>query len=91
MRQLAAALEEKYDLDHISGISYALAVNLNCVDTTDPAGESAWCLLSDRNAVQREYGASGASGMTFYPMANHSRFGNFTSPQPPRFLQDCQS
>lgn len=88
LRQLAAALEEKYDLDHISGISYALAVNLNCVDTTDPAGESAWCLLSDRNAVQREYGASGASGMTFYPMANHSRFGNFTSPQPPRFLNN---
>jgi len=27
-QQLAAALEEKYDLDHISGISYTLAVNL---------------------------------------------------------------
>lgn len=88
LRQLAAALEEKYDLDHISGISYALAVNLNCVDTADPEGESAWCLLSDRNVVQREYGASGASGMTFYPLAFHPAYGNFTSPQPPRFLHD---
>jgi hypothetical protein len=41
LRQLAAALEEKYDLDHISGISYALAVNLNCVDGADPELKSA--------------------------------------------------
>jgi hypothetical protein len=88
LRQLAAALEEKYDLSHISGISYALAVNLNCIDSTDPELKSAWCLLSDRNAVQREYGTSGASGMTFYPLAFHPAYGNFTSPKPPRFLQD---
>jgi hypothetical protein len=88
LRQLAAALEEKYDLDHISGISYALAVNLNCVDGADPELKSAWCLLSDRNAVQREYGGSSASGMTFYPLAFHPAYGNFTSPKPPRFLQD---
>jgi hypothetical protein len=88
LRQLAAALEEKYDLDHISGISYALAVNLNCIDGADPELKSPWCLLSDRNAVQREYGGSGASGMTFYPLAFHPAYGNFTSPKPPRFLQD---
>lgn len=47
LRQLAAGLE-KYNLDHISGISYALAVNLNCVDLET---ESPWCLLGDRNAL----------------------------------------
>ena len=88
LRQLAAALEEKYDLDNISGISYALAVNLNCVDGADPELKSAWCLLGDRNAVQREYGASGASGSIFYPVACHQGCSNFTSPKPPRFLQD---
>ena len=39
--------------------------------------------------VQREYGSSrSTSGMTFYPLAFHPAYGNFTSPGPPRFLQD---
>jgi hypothetical protein len=26
--------------------------------------------------------------MTFYPLAFHPSYGNFTSPRPPRFLHD---
>lgn len=91
LKQLATALEEKYELGNISSISYALAADVHCLgpDTGDPENSSAWCLLSDRNAVQREYQSlSGPSGMTFYPMAFHPAYGNFTSPGPPRFLQD---
>jgi hypothetical protein len=69
-------LGQKYELDHISSISYALAVDLNCVDADDPEQKSAVCLLADRNMVQREYGSSrSTSGMTFYPLAFHPAYG----------------
>lgn len=89
LTQLATELDQKYELDHISSISYALAVDLNCVDADDADQKSAVCLLADRNMVQREYGSSrSTSGMTFYPLAFHPAYGNFTSPGPPRFLRD---
>lgn len=82
-------LDSRYDLDNVSSISYALAVDLNCVDADDPEEKSAVCLLPDRNMVQREYGSSrSTSGMTFYPLGFNMAVGNFTSPSPPRFLQD---
>ncbi|KFY04737.1 hypothetical protein O988_00562 [Pseudogymnoascus sp. VKM F-3808] len=65
LTQLATELDQKYELDNISSISYALAVDLNCLD---PEQKSA--------------------GMTFYPLAFNMAVGNFTSPLPPRFLQD---
>ncbi|OBT60322.1 hypothetical protein VE03_10161 [Pseudogymnoascus sp. 23342-1-I1] len=80
-------LDQKYKLDHISSISYALAVDLNCLDSDDPEQKSAVCLLADRNMVQREYGSSrSTSGMTFYPLAFHLAYGNFTSLGPPWFF-----
>ncbi|KAL5351019.1 hypothetical protein ACLOAV_004593 [Pseudogymnoascus australis] len=89
LTQLATELDQKYELDHISSISYALAVDLNCVDADDPEQKSAVCLLADRNMVQREYGSSrSTSGMRFYPLAFHPAYGNFTSPGPPRLVQD---
>ena len=89
LTQLATELDQKYELDHISSISYALAVDLNCVDADDPKQKSAVCLLANRNMVQREYGSSrSTSGMTFYPLAFHLAYGNFTSLGPPQFLQD---
>jgi hypothetical protein len=88
LQQLAAALEEKYDQDHISGILYTLAVNLNCVDTNDPELKSVWCLLGDHNTVQQEYRVSGVSGMTFYLLAFYPIYSNFMSPKPLCFLQD---
>jgi len=91
LKQLATELEQKYDLANISSLSYALAVDLHCLES-DAAGadeKPVLCLLADRNVVRREYGSSrGASGITFYPIAFHPAHGNFTSPGPPRFLND---
>jgi hypothetical protein len=78
-------------LDNLSSISYALAVDLHClhVSPSDPDEKTALCLLADQNLVRREYvSARGASGLTFYPMAFHPAYGNFTSPGPPAFLRD---
>ncbi|KFZ23504.1 hypothetical protein V502_02016, partial [Pseudogymnoascus sp. VKM F-4520 (FW-2644)] len=36
LKQLATELDQKYELDHISSISYTLAVDLNCLDADDP-------------------------------------------------------
>jgi hypothetical protein len=91
LRQLLTELDQKYDLDHISSISYALAVDLHCVDVSSSHQDqrAALCLLADRNLVRREYtSAKGASGLTFYPIAFHPAYGNFTSAGPPLFLRD---
>lgn len=91
LRQLLTELDQKYDLDNISSVSYALAVDLHCLDVSslDPDEKRPLCMLADRNLVRREYGsASGASGLTFYPMAFHPAYGNFTSAGPPAFLKD---
>ncbi len=74
LRQLRTELDQKYDLENISCMSYALAVDLHCLDSgsADPDRKAAFCMLADRNVVKREYAsASGASGLTFYPMAFH--------------------
>src|SRR5277367_5127411 len=88
LRQLLTELNQKYELDNISSISYALAVDLNCLhpNSVDPEQSTALCLLADRNMVRLEYESS--SAMTFYPMAFHPAYGNFTSDGPPRFLRD---
>ncbi|KFY95266.1 hypothetical protein V500_02863 [Pseudogymnoascus sp. VKM F-4518 (FW-2643)] len=77
-RSLATELDQKYKLDHISSISYTLAVDLNCLDADDPKQKSAVCLLADRNIVRREYGSSrSTSGMTFYPLGFNTAGGCF--------------
>jgi len=92
LKELATELDQKYNLNNLSSISYALATDLHCLSADgaeDAEDRSAWCLLADRNAVQGQYeSSSGASGMTFYPLAFHPAYGNFTSPGPPRFLHD---
>jgi hypothetical protein len=85
---LRTELECKYALNHISSISYALAVDLNCLDgstVTDDAAP-ARCLLANRNLVAREY--RGARDFTFYPLAFHPAYGNFSSSRPPTFLNN---
>ncbi|KFY66178.1 hypothetical protein V496_02144 [Pseudogymnoascus sp. VKM F-4515 (FW-2607)] len=64
LTQLATELDQKYELDHISSISYALAVDLNCLDADDPeqkvfapwgkhsTGEHLTALWLDDNAPQ---------------------------------------
>ncbi|KFX85917.1 hypothetical protein V490_09324 [Pseudogymnoascus sp. VKM F-3557] len=91
LRDLMTELDSKYDLENVSSISYALAVDLHCLDSRspDPESQPAYCMLADRNRVRDEYAkSSGVSGLTFYPMALHPAYGNFTSAGPPRFLKD---
>jgi hypothetical protein len=85
---LRAELEDKYLLDSIETVSYALAVDINCLDgySTDPDSKPARCLLANRNRVLQEY--QGPRHFTFYPLAFHPAYGNFSSPQPPAFLTD---
>lgn len=88
--QLRTELEQKYDLEGIDMVSYALAVNLNCMaaeTATQGAGQPA-CLLADRNQLGREY--AGARDYTFFPLGFHPAYGNFSSPEPPDFLSKNQ-
>jgi hypothetical protein len=80
-------LDSKYDLENVSSISYALAVDLHCLDSKspEPESQSAYCMLAVRDGYAK---SSGVSGLTFYPMALHPAYGNFTSASPHRFLQD---
>jgi hypothetical protein len=86
LQELLTELGQKYILDYIGHISYALAVNINCLDSKspDPDNQLSYCMLADRNIIAREY--QNTRDMTFYPMAFHPAYGNFSSPKPPRFL-----
>jgi hypothetical protein len=88
LRQLRTELEQKYIVDNIDTVSYALAVDINCLDarSPDPNNKLACCLLADRNRVLNEF--RGPRDFTFYPLAFHPAYGNFSSPQPPAFLVD---
>lgn len=79
--QLREALEQKYNLNNISHVSYALAVDVHCT-ASDQSG-AAVCLLADRNRVAMEFYGS---NFTFHPLGFHPAFGNFTSNSPPAFL-----
>ena len=63
-------------------------MDINCLDRHSPNPENklARCLLANRNLVLREY--QGLRDFTFYPLAFHPAYGNFSSPQPPAFLMD---
>lgn len=88
LRQLHDELQQKYLVDHIQSISFALAVDINCLDTSVGGDDDhpARCLLADRNLVAQEF--RGARDFTFYPLAFHPAYGNFSSPRPPAFLND---
>ena len=88
LNELRTELEQKYVLDNIETVSYALAVDINCLDncSPDPYEKLARCLLADRNVVLREFQT--VRDFTFYPLAFHPAYGNFSSPQPPAFLTD---
>ncbi|GKU11479.1 unnamed protein product [Fusarium langsethiae] len=86
--RLREALEAKYNLDDISHVSYALAVDVNCTAANkypDAEGKPGppVCLLADRNRVAGEFYGS---NYTFYPLGFHPAYGNFTSDRPPAFL-----
>jgi hypothetical protein len=88
LEQLRTELEQKYSIGNIETVTYALAVDINCLDgrSPDPNDKLARCLLADRNMVLREF--QGIRDFTFYPLAFHPAYGNFSSPRPPAFLMD---
>ncbi|KAL8762993.1 MAG: hypothetical protein Q9194_007441, partial [Teloschistes cf. exilis] len=88
LEQLRTELEAKYIISNIETVTYALAVDINCLDgrSPDPNEKLARCLLADRNMILREF--QGVRDFTFYPLAFHPAYGNFSSPRPPAFLMD---
>lgn len=89
LRNLRAELEAKFDLENIRSMSYALAVDLNCLDGdavgTDTTLQGSRCMLADRNAIAREFPRQ--RDWVFYPVAFSPVYGNFTSSKPPDFLK----
>ncbi|KID81726.1 hypothetical protein MGU_10931 [Metarhizium guizhouense ARSEF 977] len=88
-------LEKKYNLANIAQVSYAIAVDVHCVEGASTHGgnnsglqqhQEALCLLADRARVVEAYG--NAREFTFYPLPFHQRYGNVTSRRPPEFLND---
>ncbi|KID82200.1 hypothetical protein MGU_10458 [Metarhizium guizhouense ARSEF 977] len=98
LEQLRAELEQKYNLEHIAQISYAIAADIHGLeggsstdaeqrgDDGEQEPKEAICLLADRSRVAAQY--SSTREATFYPLAFHPRYGNFTSKRPPDFLND---
>lgn len=80
---LYADLVSQYRLEGIDYVAVAVAANLNCW-RLDAAGGT-WAMLADRRALAAEFGPG--AGFTFFPMAFHPRFGNFSAACPPRFLE----
>ncbi|KAF5228590.1 hypothetical protein FAUST_10981 [Fusarium austroamericanum] len=72
-------LAAKYALNNIGHVSYALAVDLNCLDSDGYPR----AMLADRNKVAAEYPCG---SYTFYPLGFHPTYGNFQSNEPPGFL-----
>jgi hypothetical protein len=89
LQNLRTKLETKFDLENIWSLSYALAVDLNCLDGdatgTDTTLQGSRCMLADRNVVAREF--SRQRDWVFYPVAFSPVYGNFTSSKPPDFLK----
>jgi len=79
--ELRNELQQKYKFENIERFSYALAVDINCLDAV---GNEPVCLLADRRRVSGEYG--NGRDFAFYPLAFHPRYGNFTSTRPPAYL-----
>jgi hypothetical protein len=94
LETLRQELERKYKLENVLQLSYAIAADINCLDgssgTHAPGGhqedKEALCLLADRSRIAAAYGST--RDTTFYPLAFHPRYGNFSSKKPPGFLDD---
>lgn len=89
LHDLRVELEAKFDLDNIWSMSYALAVDLYCLDgeetETHTRDRAARCMLADRNAVMQEFPRQ--RDWTFYPVGFSPIYGNFAASQPPEFLK----
>ncbi|KAK2684837.1 hypothetical protein QWA68_016168 [Fusarium oxysporum] len=94
LEHLHTKLEKKYNINNIDQISYALAADVNCIERIplirspfqQDINDRTLSLLADRCALVRHFG--GLKGFNFYPLAFHPRYGIFSSPCPPPFLDD---
>lgn len=88
IEKLIESYHIRYDIGGIAHISYAIAT---CVsehedDADEQPSRPQNCLLADRRRVAQQYGGR-SNEFTFYPMGFNPRYGNFSSPRPPRFLE----
>lgn len=89
LADLEDTLHRKFDFRNLVDFTYALAVELNSCTIHPDGSYDVRCLLADRRAFDAQYETrSGTRGYTFYPLAFSPRYGNITSPLPPRFLDD---
>ncbi|KAJ0360294.1 hypothetical protein COL26b_014121 [Colletotrichum chrysophilum] len=79
LQKLVQELNDRFRLDNIAVVSYALAVCINSDSDGKPR-----CLLVDRNMMAREYPSP--RDFTFYPQAFNPVYGNVSSSRPPEFL-----
>ena len=86
LAQLHDELQCKYLIKNIGYISFALVIDINYLDTRFPEEDSppARYLLANRNHVAHEFG--GARNFSFFPLAFHPVYGNFSSTHAPTFL-----
>lgn len=93
---LYRSFQNQFDLKNVDKLSYALAANINCTEPIpsppDPDHSQSpsvdpqpVCLLANRTSLHRQYDKP--SNFTFYPLALHPGYGNFSSPKPPLFLK----
>ncbi|EXM13735.1 hypothetical protein FOTG_17825 [Fusarium oxysporum f. sp. vasinfectum 25433] len=90
LMRLREALKAKYNLDNISHVSYALAVDVHCTAVNPYPGTEGRvsrpvCLLANCNRVAGEFYGN---NYTFYLLGFYPAYGNFTSDYPPAFLDN---
>ena len=86
LAQLHDELQYKYLIENIDYIFFALAIDINCLDTRFLKKDlpPAYCLLADHNYVAREFGR--VHNFSFFSLAFHLAYGNFSSTHMPTFL-----
>lgn len=86
LEQLRHTLHQKYAVNNISYISYAIAVEIQMVEEESGGdGFANRTYLANHAQVRGQYNSP--RDFTFFPMAFHPNFGNFSSPMPPKFLE----
>ena len=86
LAQLHDKLQCKYLIKNIGCIFFALAIDINYLNTRFLKEDSppARCLLADHNHVAHEFDR--ARNFSFFPLAFHLVYGNFLSTHAPTFL-----
>ena len=86
LAQLHDKLQYKYLIKNIGCISFALAIDINYLDTQflEENSPPTRCLLTNHNHIAREFGR--VHNFSFFPLAFHPAYSNFSSTYAPAFL-----